>query len=137
MMGRPGLVGEVDNRYWEKYLTVGVATGIGAGMAFFTTSGTDEDGNSDSTFAAAGQSLQQSAAQVTADALRNSANLAPRVTLPKGEPFIIYPGVDWYFPNAYEIQAFDSSKVQLSYSCNEPFFALPKGKWQNDKEYQK
>lgn len=137
IMGRPGLVGEVDNRYLEKYMTVVGASAIGAVMAYITQSGTDEDGNSTSTFSAAGQSLQQSAAQVTADALRNSANLAPRVTLPKGEPFIIYPGVDWYFPNAYEIQSLDSSKVELTYSCNEPFFALPQGKWQNEKEYQK
>ena len=130
IMGRPGLVGDVDNRFLEKYGTVLATSGIAALVAAGTTSGTSDDGGTDS-LTAAGQALQQSLAQVTADALREGVNLAPRITIPAGTVAYVVPGNDWYFPNAYEMVELDASDVTYTFGCSDEPFRYRNGIEQN------
>lgn len=128
-MGRTGLTGDVDNRFFEKYGTVIGATAISAAIAFATQTNTDDD--ADSTFSQAGESVTQSLGQVTAEALREAANLAPRVTVAKGTLVFANPGRDWYFPSAYQVVSLGSRPPKLSVKCNGDFFRDKSGIVQN------
>lgn len=131
-MGRSGLTGVVDNRFFEKYGTVIAATAISAAVAYATQGDTSDDGTtSDGTFTAAGQALNQSLGQVTAEALRNAANLAPRVTVAKGTLVHSIPGRQWYFPNAYRIVELNGPAPKLTFECSGDFFRDLRGIAQN------
>lgn len=131
--GRAGLTGVVDNRFFEKYGTVIASTAISAVVAFATQGSTSDDGTTtDGTFTAAGQALNQSLGQVTAEALRNAANLAPRVTIAKSELIYAFPGRDWYFPHAFQVVELDERPNQFSYDCSGDFYRDPRGIAQNN-----
>lgn len=131
--GRAGLTGVVDNRFIEKYGTVIASTTISAIVAFATQGNTSDDGTTtDGTFTAAGQALNQSLGQVTAEALRNAANLAPRVTIPKSELIYAFPGRDWYFPHAFQLVELDKRPDTFSYDCSGDFYRDPRGIAQNN-----
>ncbi len=131
-MGQSGLTGVVDNRFIEKYGTVVAAAAISAGIAFATQGSTSDDGTTtDGTFTAAGQALTQSLGQVTAEALRNTVNLAPRVTVGKGTLVHAIPGRQWYFPNAYQIVELGTKTPSFTYTCSGDFFRDLRGIAQN------
>ena len=129
-MGRTGLTGDVDNRFFEKYGTVIGATAISAVVALATQPSGDDDANP--TFSAAGESVTQSLGQVTAEALREAANLAPRVTVKKGTLIYANPGQDWYFPSPYQVVSLGGRPPNLSVKCSGKFFRDESGIAQNE-----
>jgi hypothetical protein len=78
--------------------------------------------------------LNQSLGQVTAEALRNAANLAPRVTVAKGTLVHAIPGRQWYFPNAYRIVELNGPAPTLTFECSGDFFRDLRGIAQNPTE---
>jgi len=130
--GRSGMSGETDNRFFEKYGTVIGATLISGGIAFAAQESADAD-EGEGALSAAGESVTQSLGQVTAEALREAANLAPRVTVPKGTLLFANPGRDWYFPNAYQVVALKGRPANLSFNCSGEFFRDDRGIAQNER----
>ena len=127
LMGRPGYVGDVDNRWFEKYGTVGAATGIAAAVGYLTSSEANTE------LEAANNALQQNLATVTAEALRSGMNLAPRVTLHKAEVVLLAPGkgMDWYFPRPGEMQSIPSDGERTDAGCEGDFFTPTRAQVQN------
>ena len=80
-MGRVGLVGEVDNRLWEKYGSAFVTAGISA-LASFGTSQFD-DGNGD--VENASEALSDQLGKITATMIEKNIDLAPIITIAGGE----------------------------------------------------
>lgn len=130
--GRAGLTGVVDNRFFEKYGTVVAATAISAVVAFATQGDTSSDGTtSDGTFTAAGEAITQNLSQVTAEALREAADLAPRVTISKGTLVYAQPGRDWYFPTPTQLVELGGNPPPASYACSGDFLRDRRGIAQN------
>lgn len=87
-VARTGLVGEVDNRTWERYgtaITVSVISALAAAGG----------GLADNPLAEAGSvSLSQNLGQVTAKVLEQAVDLAPIVTVAAGSRIQIIPSTD-------------------------------------------
>lgn len=87
-VARTGLIGEVDNRNWERYGTAIVVSVISAVAAAGSAV-------SDNPYTDAGATaLSQNLGQVTATALQNTIDLAPIVTVPAGSRIQIIPEAD-------------------------------------------
>jgi type IV secretion system protein VirB10 len=87
-VARTGLIGEVDNRNWQRYGTAVVVSALSAVAAAGSAI-------SDSPYTDAGATaLSQNLGQVTATALQNSIDLAPIVTVPAGSRIQIIPEAD-------------------------------------------
>ncbi len=127
IMGRPGFVGDVDNRWLEKYGTVAGATGIAAAIAYLTSS------EANSELEAANNALQQNVGTITAEALRSGMNLAPRVTLAKAEIVMIAPGqgTDWYFPTPGQLEVVPSDGPRTDAGCEPGYFTPTRAQQQN------
>lgn len=80
LMGCTGLVGEVDNRLWERYGTA-LGTSLVAAAASLSVPTTNEVG----TFSAGANNLSQQLGQVPAKVLEQTINLAPIVSISVGE----------------------------------------------------
>lgn len=93
-MGRTGLVGEVDNRLWEKYGTALLVSTLSALTAFAVPSDTSTTSQSLSTAQA---DLSQNLAQITASAIQQNVNLAPVMTVAAGSRIEIIPTSDVWF----------------------------------------
>lgn len=87
-MGRTGLVGEVDNRNWERYSGAFMTAGLGglAGVAKSESSG--------DRFEEFWTRLGDSTAEITTKILEQTMNIAPVVTVAQGEPIVIRLAAD-------------------------------------------
>ncbi len=87
-VARTGLIGEVDNRTWERYGTAIMVSVISATAALGTAI-------SENPYTEAGAtSLSQNLGQVSAKVLEQSVDLAPIVTVPAGSRIQIIPETD-------------------------------------------
>ena len=86
--GKAGLVGEVDNRNWERFGTPFVTAVLGAAVSGIT-GGTGDGALNDSA-----DQLTQQLAQVTATTLEDQFNVAPVITVAAGERILIKPMFD-------------------------------------------
>lgn len=85
-MGRTGLVGEIDNRYWERYGSALITAGIGAlAGAASTYASSDTEVASQ-----ASNNLTQQLGQVTARNLEDQIDLAPIITVAASEPINVF-----------------------------------------------
>lgn len=84
-MGRTGLIGELDTRFWDKYGTafLTAAVGAAAGAAAQSSEGTEGIGGS------LGERLAEQFGVITAKVLEQNIDLAPVVTVAQGEEFIV------------------------------------------------
>lgn len=97
VQGYAGLSGEVDNRWWEKYGTSVITTGISAAVQTATalTGQLGEDGD------AAGSALtaiSENFGLLSAQFLEETVDLKPIIRISQGTRVLIRPGEDWYFP---------------------------------------
>ena len=95
VQGRPGVTGEVDNRFWEKYGTAFVLAGISGAVRAASAAIPNERGGADIAGEGA-QELGERFGEITAAVLEETVNLAPIVTLPQGTRLVLKPGRDWH-----------------------------------------
>ncbi|MCZ4283109.1 hypothetical protein O4H49_20155 [Kiloniella laminariae] len=80
-MGRVGLVGEVDNRAWEKYGSAFVTAGISALASYGTSKFDDGDGAVENS----SEALSDQLGKITASMIEENIDLAPIITISGGE----------------------------------------------------
>lgn len=105
VQGQPGIAGNVDRRFWERYGTAFLLTGISTAVRFgsaLTSSEDDGDGNgsSSSSSEAAAEELSQRFGEISASVLEQTLSLTPIITIPQGTRVQIRPAVDWYIAKA-------------------------------------
>lgn len=103
VQGRSGVPGEVDNRFWERYGTAFLLTGVSAAVRFATALSSSSLSSSDSQDSSLGQvadngseELSQKLGEITASVLEQTVNIAPIVTIAQGTRVQIRPAKDWY-----------------------------------------
>jgi type IV secretion system protein VirB10 len=90
VQGRSGITGNVDNRFWEKYGTAFILSGISTAVRIASSM-------SDNEIAANGsEELSEKFGEITASVLEQTVNLAPIITVPQGTRIQIRPRKDWY-----------------------------------------
>ena len=82
-MGRTGLIGDVDNRNWERY-GLAFSTSLIGGFAGLGKSKTD--GNEYEEF---WNRLSDNTTEITGKILEQYMNISPVITIAQGEPFIV------------------------------------------------
>ena len=87
-MARTGLIGDVDNRMWERYGSAFLVAAISSLASLGSQVSTNE------TVSNGGNALSQNLGQVTAKVLEQSVDLAPIVTVPAGSRIQIIPQTD-------------------------------------------
>src|SRR5229473_462505 len=87
-MARTGLIGDVDNRMWERYGSAFLVAAISS----LASLGSQVSPNQ--TVSNGGNALSQNLGQVTAKVLEQSVDLAPIVTVPAGSRIQIIPQTD-------------------------------------------
>ncbi len=97
-VARTGLIGNVDNRLWERYGGAFIISAVSALASLGS-------GVSDSPQVEAGAAaLSQNLGQVTAQVLEQTVDLAPIVTVPAGSRIQIIPAADIWLREPEEIQ---------------------------------
>jgi type IV secretion system protein VirB10 len=98
VQGRAGVSGEVDNRFWERYGTAFLLTGLSTSVRFATALASSNSENSPLGNVAdkGSEELSQKLGEITASVLEQTVNLAPIVTLAQGTRVQIRPAKDWY-----------------------------------------
>lgn len=106
-MGRSGLTGDVDSRFWERYGMTLLITAISATTAIQVA----KESNDQAT-AVAIQGAQQDLASVASAVLQENINLAPKVYIPAGSRIFMTPVVDIWFkkPERKVVRAVASPK---------------------------
>ncbi|WP_255448610.1 TrbI/VirB10 family protein [Telmatospirillum sp. J64-1] len=99
VQGRQGVTGDVDKRFWERYGTAFLLTGISTGvrLSAATTKTEDRDGSVAVEAAEkAAEELSTRFGEITAKVLEESLSLKPIITIPQGTRIQIRPATDWY-----------------------------------------
>ncbi len=98
VQGRAGVSGEVDNRFWERYGTAFLLTGISTAVRFATAFASSNSENSPLGNVAdkGSEELSQKLGEITASVLEQTVNLAPIITIAQGTRVQIRPAKDWY-----------------------------------------
>lgn len=106
VQGRGGVTGEVDNRFWERYGTAFILTGISTAVRLATAAGTQTTTSTTSTTTTGStsaaiadqgsQELSTKLGEIAASDLERTINLTPIITLYQGQRVQIRPRHDWY-----------------------------------------
>lgn len=111
MLGRAGLSGNLDNRYYEIFMGAVLSSMVGIGIADFAEKGLGMDTNGQSTTDAEGNTTSNSSAssQATSEAVQNITDTSkkivqemidarPVITIDQGTPINIFVNRDLIFP---------------------------------------
>ena len=96
-MGRPGLIGVVDNRLWERFGASGIVAVISTLTAIAVQGGTDER------LVAGQQELADSLSEIGSRILEDTIDLAPIMSIAGGARISLMLGEDIWFPEARRI----------------------------------
>jgi type IV secretion system protein VirB10 len=98
MQGKLGVSGDVDNRFWEKYGTAFILTGISTAVRIATTSKTTNESIAAQSNAldTGGEELAQRLGEITAETLKQTLPLNPILNVAQGTRLQILPDTDWY-----------------------------------------
>jgi type IV secretion system protein VirB10 len=88
-MGRTGVFGDVDNRFWEKYGAAFLVTGLSAVLQMGASMASDKMREG------AGQ-LSQNLGSITSEVLEKNLDMMPVITVPSGSTIQIIPERDIY-----------------------------------------
>ncbi len=109
--GRNGLIGDVDQRLWERY----GASFVLAGISALSQAGSNAIKNQP--FSASANQFSQNIGQVTADVMEQSLNLAPILSIPAGSRIQVLPTTDIVLRHPQERQAgHKSSSSSISHN---------------------
>jgi len=99
VQGRSGTSGEVDKRFWERYGTAFLLTGISTAVRFantFTQTTSEEPSPTQQTTEAGSAELSNRLGEISANVLEQTLDLKPIITVPQGTRIQIRPQTDWY-----------------------------------------
>ncbi len=98
VQGQLGVSGDVDNRFWERYGTAFILTGISAAVRAASTSTTTNESlaNQSPILSTGGEELSQRLGEITAATLEQTINLNPILKIAQGTRIQIRPDTDWY-----------------------------------------
>lgn len=95
--GRYGVAGEVDRRFWERYGTAFLLTGLSTAVRFAAaTNSTDATDTTTAAAEKAAEELSSRFGEITASVLEETLSLVPIITIPQGTRVQIRPATDWY-----------------------------------------
>ena len=96
-MGRPGLIGTIDHRYWERFGTTALTAVVNGILAYVSSDSADPG------FEAAQQEISDAIAEIGSSVLEDTVDLAPRMSIPGGARIQIMLREDIWFPEATRI----------------------------------
>ena len=102
IQGRQGAAGDVDRRFWERYGTAFMLTGISTAVRYAAASTKSEDSDGEVATAAsekAAEELSTRFGEISASVLEETLSLQPIITIPQGTRLQIRPATDWYIAN--------------------------------------
>ena len=102
MQGRQGASGDVERRFWERYGTAFMLTGISTAVRYAAASTKSEDSDGEVATAAsekAAEELSTRFGEISANVLEETLSLQPIITIPQGTRLQIRPATDWYIAN--------------------------------------
>lgn len=95
--GRQGVTGDVDRRFWERYGTAVLLTGLSTAVRFAAAvKSTDATNTSTAAAEKAAEELSTRFGEITANVLEQTLSLVPIITIPQGTRVQIRPSADWY-----------------------------------------
>lgn len=97
--GRAGSTGHVDRRFWERYGTAFLLTGLSTAVRMGNTlsqSTTREPSPSQQSTEMTSAELSNRLGEILASVLEQSLSLKPIITIPQGTRVHIRPDTDWY-----------------------------------------
>ncbi|MCW9033506.1 MAG: TrbI/VirB10 family protein [Alphaproteobacteria bacterium] len=97
VQGHLGTSGEVDRRFWERYGTAVMLTGISTAVRFAAAiKGTDGTDTTTAAAEKAAEELSTRFGEITASVLEETLSLVPIITIPQGTRVQIRPATDWH-----------------------------------------
>ena len=97
VQGHLGTSGEVDRRFWERYGTAVMLTGISTAVRFAAAiKGTDGTDTTTAAAEKAAEELSTRFGEISASVLEESLSLVPIITIPQGTRVQIRPATDWH-----------------------------------------
>lgn len=102
IQGRQGATGDVERRFWERYGTAFMLTGISTAVRYAAASTKSEDSDGEVATAAsekAAEELSTRFGEISASVLEETLSLQPIITIPQGTRLQIRPATDWYIAN--------------------------------------
>ena len=118
--GRMGLIGDVDQRLWERYGAAFIVAGISA----LTQAGANVAKNQ--TINATANQLSQNIGQITADVMEQTLDLAPILSIPAGAHIQIIPAVDLVLRHPYEKKTTDVLPASAMETTVRPLSSEPR-----------
>jgi type IV secretion system protein VirB10 len=97
--GRAGSTGRIDRRFWERYGTAFILTGLSTAVRMgstLTQSTTREPSPSQQSTEMTSAELSNRLGEISASVLEQSLSLKPIITIPQGTRVQIRPDTDWY-----------------------------------------
>ena len=95
--GRAGITGDVDNRFWRRYGTAFLLSGVSAAVRGVTASVESSSRDvADILLDESGKELAERFGEITASVLQETISLQPVVSIPQGTRVQIRPANDWY-----------------------------------------
>jgi|TARA_R110000796_G_scaffold45738_3_gene110797 type IV secretion system protein VirB10 len=95
--GQAGVSGDVDRRFWERYGTAIMLTGLATAVRFAAaTASTDATDTTTAASEKAAEELSSRFGEITASVLEETLSLVPIITIPQGTRVQIRPATDWY-----------------------------------------
>ncbi|MEK9844758.1 TrbI/VirB10 family protein [Thalassospira sp.] len=102
IQGRQGAAGEVDRRFWERYGTAFMLTGISTAVRYAAATTKSEESDGEVATAAAEKAAEELSTrfgEISASVLEETLSLQPIITIPQGTRLQIRPATDWYIAN--------------------------------------
>lgn len=99
IQGRQGVAGEVDRRFWERYGTAFMLTGISTAVRYAAATTKSEKSEGEVATAAAEKAAEELSTrfgEISASVLEETLSLQPIITIPQGTRLQIRPATDWY-----------------------------------------
>ena len=97
--GRTGLIGEIDNRYFEQFGASAILTVISAGAQLAG----DKLSNNDGITSRVGEQLSRDWSQIGAKTIEKHLDIRPVMTIDAGTKILLRPDRDIYFPPPIKI----------------------------------
>jgi len=105
VQGHPGVTGEVDNRFWEKYGTAIILATISATTRLATAAASNNENSPLGNIADKGsEELSQKFSEISASVTEQTVNLAQIITASQGTRVVIMPSQDWYIQKIGDTQ---------------------------------